>query len=110
MRRSFLFALAAVPFAAAAVAYGCSSEPALDSLCAWIADPGNCYREFRHDMVSGVNPKKDCQFDNAAAPTEVNLATGDVGTPNGAFLMRPTLDICIISTGGQVVFDPPIDL
>jgi hypothetical protein len=113
MRRRFLFALALVPLAAVAGTHGCSSEAPLDSLCAWIADPGNCYREFRRDMLSGVNPKLDCTFDVGAGaiPTEVNSDPAmPAGYSNGAFPLRAMLDVCIIGSGGQVVFDPPIDL
>src|SRR5262249_52602134 len=45
-------------------------------------------------------------------PLPVDLAdpTNPNGTSNGSFISRDNLDVCLIAGGGQVVFDPPIDL
>ena len=45
-------------------------------------------------------------------PSPVDLVdpTNPNGTSNGSFLSRDKLDVCLIAGGGQVVFDPPIDL
>lgn len=107
MRRRLLFVVALVPLAAAVSAHGCSSEPPFESACAWLADPENCFREFREDMLTTAS--KDCHFEGDA-PTEVGADSANPkGVANGVFLKRAALDVCIINGGGSVVFDPPID-
>jgi len=92
---------------ASAAVHGCSSEEPFESVCLWVADPNNCYRRFRADSVESGETCKPI-----GDPSPVNLAdpTNPNGTPNGSFLGREKLDVCIIAGGGQVVFDPPIDL
>jgi len=96
----------AVGLAAAAI-HGCSSEDPFESVCLWVADPDNCYRKFREDSVSNGETCKPI-----GDPSPVNLVdpTNPNGTSNGSFLGRDKLDVCLIAGGGQVVFDPPIDL
>jgi hypothetical protein len=69
--------------------YGCESPTQFDDLCGWLADPNSCYREFFID---------------------VGARCGDATVKAGQFLARDKLDLCILSEGGQVVVDPPIDL
>src|SRR5512144_1128603 len=116
MRRRFFYAALAAPLAVAALtSYGCSGcggEQPIESICRWIADPENCYHEFREDAVDG-NGNPSCVL--PGTQTEVDQTRSSViaeqlGAPNGAFLKRETLDVCFIASGGQVVFDPPIDL
>ena len=109
MRRSLSFAVAAfavaAPLAAASAINGCSSGEQFESVCLWVADPDNCYRSFREDSVNNGETCKPL-----GAPTPVDVATGSNGTQNGAFLGRDKLDVCFVGAGGQVVFDPPLDL
>jgi len=108
MRRRLSFAAAAlaaaVPFAGAAAVHGCSSEQPFESVCLWVADPDNCFRKFRIDSEGSGN---DCKPGGDPTPA---ISGGDNGTRNGKFLARAMLDVCFIDTGGQIVFDPPIDL
>jgi hypothetical protein len=109
MRRRLSFAVAAlavaaVPFAGAAAVHGCSDEQPFESVCLWVADPDNCYRKFRIDSEAAGN---DCKPVGDPTPA---VSGGDNGTPNGSFLSRTMLDVCFINGGGQVVFDPPLDL
>ena len=113
-RRLLLLAAVAVPSVAgiAASAHGCSDEQPFESVCLWMADPDNCYRELREDMkatanpLSPDNPNGDCT--TLGTSTE---ATGSTpGTANGSFLTRAMLDTCIIDQGGQVMLAPPLDL
>lgn len=106
MRRRLFLAAAVLPLAAATFAYGCGSdEPPIESVCRWMADPHNCYREFHADTV--VDGKAKCATaGEPTLPDDVNLT----GNSNGSFLSREALDVCFISQGGSVVFDPPIDL
>ncbi|MFT3776058.1 MAG: hypothetical protein QM820_62740 [Minicystis sp.] len=109
MRRRLSFAVAAfalaAPVAAASAVHGCSDEEPFESVCLWVADPDNCYRAFREDSVDNGETCKPI-----GDPSPVDTSTGDNGTANGAFLGRDKLDICYIGGGGQVVFDPPLDL
>ncbi len=104
MRSLVLFAAIALPIAGVALAYGCSDEPQVESLCTWVSDPGNCYRAFREDVVDAGT---DCK--PAGKPTPI-IPGQSLGTTNGAFLTRDKLDTCIINEGGSVTIDPPIDL
>src|SRR5271170_2603945 len=112
LRRLLLVALAVAPFATAAVAYGCSTSEPFQSACLWMADPTNCWAQFHDDMLANKdasptdNPNGDCS--TLGSPTQATIATP--GTPNGAFLMRTPLSMCILSQGGTVSVAPPIDL
>jgi hypothetical protein len=85
------------------LAHGCGDdaeeEPPIEDLCGWLADPENCYRQMGIDV--GIR----CG------------ALGPGTAPQGTFKIRDALDVCILSVqngaeyqGGQVRFDPPIDL
>ncbi len=122
-RRLYLVALVAVPVAGVAAAHGCSNPESFESVCDWIAFPGNCLREFHNDMLvygggTQDNPWGDCRtYPNPAPdggiPTEASPIASTLakklGTPNGSFLSRTMLDTCILSQGGTVKVDPPID-
>ena len=69
---------------------GCDSPTQYDDFCGWIRDEENCYREFFIDVEAKCG----------ATPT----------TQAGQFLTREKLDLCVLTGGGQVLFDPPIDL
>jgi hypothetical protein len=118
-RRLILLAVAALPVALTAVAHGCSSEPPFESVCDWMNDPNNCYREFHQDLLAVSsptnpdNPNGDCRTYDPSGPvsqipTEASEAAP--GTPNGTFAMRAMLDTCTLNEGGQVKFNPAIDL
>jgi hypothetical protein len=116
MRRShFLLVVAVIPIGVGMSAYGCSCSPesSFESICDWVADPNNCYREFRAGMLaeatgpSALTP--GCTFPGVT-PTPVDLAHGNDGTANGAFLTTGMLGTCIINSGGSVTIAPPINL
>jgi hypothetical protein len=87
--RSGFAALIVLPIPMA-LAYGCGTPTEYDDLCGWVRDPNNCYREFFVD---------------------VGVSCGAVGqTKVGQFVSRDKLDLCILSEGGQVIFEPPLDL
>jgi hypothetical protein len=71
---------------------GCSDEAAIENLCGWVGNPDNCYRAFAEDIGDRCG------------------RAGQGSAPVGGFLARDKLDICILSEGGQVIFDPPLDL
>jgi hypothetical protein len=113
-KRLLLGVAAVLPFAVA-TADGCSDEPPFQSVCAWLENPENCFREFHRDMllVKGLeNPDGDCRtyppLPTSAWPTEASPASS--GKSNGSFQKRAMLDTCILDTGGQVTVSPPIDL
>lgn len=69
----------------------CSSdEPPLESLCQFLEDEDNCLQTFAADV-------------GARCGTLSNF-------PEGSFLSRDQLDICVLTEGGQVLFDPPLNL
>ena len=114
MNRRYLLVLLALTFGMVpSLVHGCSTETAFESVCDWVADPDNCYREFRAGMLdddagpSTLEP--GCTFPGTQ-PTQVDAAKGDVGTPNGAFQTTGMLATCIMDSGGSVTIDPPINL
>jgi hypothetical protein len=117
LRRLLLMPLAVVP-AVAVVAHGCSTNPPFESVCGWLAEPDNCFRDFHRDMLATAaatstdNPNGDCTTypSGSTSPAPTEASAGTPGVSNGSFLMRAMLDTCIIDTGGQVTFSPAIDL
>jgi hypothetical protein len=92
MRRRVLLATLALPFPIALAAHGCSSGPPIEDYCAFLRNPDSCYSAFHEDLGA------KCGFDN-----EMDA--------KGTFGMRAMLDVCILTAaGGQVVFDPPLDI
>lgn len=92
---------------AAAAAHGCSNEQPFESLCLWVADPDNCYRRFRADSMANG---ETCKPVGDPSPVDLADTANPNGTSNGSFLSRDKLDVCLNAGGGQVVFEPPIDL
>ena len=83
-------------FAAWLVA-GCGDASLPEDMCSWIADDNNCLQRFATDLGERCGGPFD--------------ATSDaVGSATGNFATRDKLDICAKTAGGQVVFDPPLDL
>ncbi len=116
MRRRLLLVALAVPLAVPAIVHGCSNEQPFESVCDWLNDPNNCYRDFHQDMLAAAgpdNPNGDCRTwgtNTAAAAIPTQASEAKPGVSNGSFLMRAMLDTCILDEGGSVVFNPPIDL
>jgi len=97
LRRPFAtVALLLVP-ATFAVGPGCSDEPFHEDLCAWLGTSTNCCARFASDVGSMC----------AQAHVE---GSDPVANASGYFQTRDALDICILNAGGQVIFDPPLDL
>jgi hypothetical protein len=71
--------------------HGCSDEQPVEDFCGFMANTGNCYSEFHEDLGAACG-------------------SADAALVQGSFGSRAALDICVLSSGGQVVFDPPIDL
>lgn len=93
MRRYVLLAAAVAPILAVTAAVsvpGCAEE--FDDVCAFLEDTNNCYADFHSDVVNRCG------------------APGAGNGPKGKFAARETLDICFLTEGGQVVFDPPLDV
>jgi hypothetical protein len=74
----------------ATLAGGCDSPTQFDDFCGFLRDPQNCYREFFIDVGA-------------------RCGAGE-GVRTGEFLARDKLDLCVLEEGGQVIFDPAIDL
>ena len=114
MNRRYLLVPVALTFGMVpSLVHGCSTETAFESVCDWVADPNNCYREFRAGMLdddagpSSLEP--GCTFPGTQ-PTQADAAKGDVGVPNGAFQTTGMLATCIMDSGGSVTVNPPINL
>lgn len=129
MRRSFAIALASLSFASLSVGLitpGCGNEAFdVQDLCGWIADECNCYRRFAAgvadmsvDASTGAivgAPKCGVALDASNNPIDAsgNAIPDETSKPTyGTFSARDKLDICILlrPEGGQIVFDPPIDV
>jgi hypothetical protein len=92
MRLRLGLALLALPGALASYLAACSSEQPIEDLCGWLGDENNCYRKFAE---------------------EIGAQCGTAGLDSaklGYFLKRDRLDICVFKDGGQVIFDPPLDV
>ena len=92
MRLRLALALSALPFALASYLVGCSSELPIEDLCGWIGDENNCYRKFAEQVGSTCG------------------TPGQNSAKAGYFYTRDKLDVCVLETGGQVVFDPPLEI
>lgn len=93
MKRRFLAACGFLFAPVVILGYGCGSdEPDIEDLCGWVGDPDNCYLKFAEDIGDRCG------------------VAGLGNAPLGSFLSRDSLDICILTEGGQVIFDPPLDL
>lgn len=92
MRLRLALALSAFPVALASYLVGCSSDLPIEDLCGWIGNENNCYREFAENVGSTCG------------------RPGQGSAPLGYFLARDKLDVCILAEGGQVIFDPPLDV
>ncbi|WP_437972927.1 hypothetical protein WMF11_28245 [Sorangium sp. So ce295] len=93
MRRYVLLTAAVAPILAVTAAVsvpGCAEE--FDDVCAFLEDSSNCYADFHADVLNRCG------------------APGAGNGPSGQFASRETLDICFLREGGQVVFDPPLDI
>jgi cysteine-rich repeat protein len=134
MRRPFALALASLTLGTVSLglfAQGCNGSPlGVQDLCGWIADGCNCYRLFAAG-VADVTVERDAagnitsatgqpkcgvtldSNDNALDPTTGAAITDETAKPTfGTFGTREKLDICVLqgAQGGQVVFDPPLDV
>ncbi len=97
MRSRFLFLLSALPLAFVATNFvACGAPPKLDDLCGWLGDPNNCYRELA-----------------AEAPGQCGAFGVDQQASTGRFSKladRTNLELCVFDKGGNVRFDPPLDV
>ncbi|KYF51925.1 hypothetical protein BE08_17280 [Sorangium cellulosum] len=92
MRRYVLLATAAAPLLAVTAAVsvpGCGEE--FENICAFLDDSNSCYHEFRAETSNHCWPSGE-------------------SSPSGTFASRGTLDVCFLAGGGQIVFDPPLDI
>jgi hypothetical protein len=97
LRRALaLFALAAPP-ALFSIVQACGSEPLPQDLCSWLADANNCYTRFANDVGTQCG-------------REFVAGNDPLASADGFFQAREELEICIKNEGGQVVFDPPLDV
>ncbi|UQA55627.1 hypothetical protein [Polyangium aurulentum] len=92
MRLRLALALSAFPVALASYLVGCSSELPIEDLCGWIGDENNCYRKFAEQIGSTCG------------------TPGQNSAKKGYFYTRDKLDVCVLESGGQVVFDPPLEI
>ncbi|WP_437707651.1 hypothetical protein WMF45_27920 [Sorangium sp. So ce448] len=92
MRRYVLLAAAVAPILAVTAAVsmpGCSEE--FENICAFLDDPDSCYHAFQSETATGC------------------WTPGEKG-PSGSFASRDKLDVCFLDGGGQIVFDPALDI
>jgi hypothetical protein len=97
VRRALALLAFAAPMAAFSASQGCDTEPLPQNVCNWLADSNNCYARFSDDVGD------QCGDPFVEGNEPVNSATG-------FFAARDDLSICIKNAGGQVIFDPPLDV
>ncbi len=97
IRRLIVSAALIAPLIPAVVVPGCSDELPLDDLCSWLKNPNNCYARFANDIGTYCGHS-------------YTVGSDPLKNYTGSFSVRDTLDICIGSQGGQVIFDPPLDV
>jgi hypothetical protein len=98
VRHALALGALAAPAVVAAIFSACGSEPLPQDVCSWLKDGNNCYARFADDIGT------QCGYDPPPEPSD------PVASGTGQFSVRDTLDICIKTGGGQVVFDPPLDV
>ncbi|WP_437730249.1 hypothetical protein [Sorangium sp. So ce1335] len=92
MRRYVLLAAAVAPLLAVTAAVsvpGCGEE--FENICAFLDEPNSCYHKFRDETSTRCWPSGE-------------------SSPSGTFASREKLDVCFLEGGGQIVFDPPLDI
>jgi len=101
MRFRLAFALTALPLALVSYLSACSPDKDIENLCGWLTDENNCYRTFAADIG------EQCGALFTAPP-----ASPDQSVRVGYFLKRAKLDLCVLDglQGGQILFDPPLDV
>src|SRR5690242_9236518 len=95
MRRYVLLAAAVAPILAVTAAVtvpGCGEE--FENICAFLDSADSCYHTFQDET------KDQC------------WTSVEGKGPTGSFASRDKLDTCFLDPeyGGQIVFDPPLDL
>lgn len=94
-RHFFLLAPLSVAFVAASFP-ACTESPKLDDLCGWLGDPKNCYRSLAVETLDRCG----------AFGTDVAASKGKFS----AAADRTNLETCVLDRGGNVKFDPPLDV
>ncbi|WP_441292927.1 hypothetical protein ACSRUE_23335 [Sorangium sp. KYC3313] len=93
MRRYVLLAAAVAPILAVTAAVsvpGCAEE--FENICTFLDDSSSCYHAFQTETDDQCWMK------------------GEGNGPVGNFASRDKLDVCFLKSGGQIVFDPPLDI
>ncbi|KYG07441.1 hypothetical protein BE21_02400 [Sorangium cellulosum] len=93
MRRYVLLAAAVAPILAVTAAVtvpGCGEE--FENICEFLDDSSSCYHAFQTETDAQCWTK------------------GEGEGPIGNFASRDKLDVCFLKDGGQIVFDPPLDI
>ncbi|MSP25732.1 MAG: hypothetical protein EXR75_11320 [Myxococcales bacterium] len=86
----------------------CGTQELPQDMCSWLKDENNCWQRFARDVACGDSTEDVCDGVVACGGTHVDAASSLA--PTGFFAVRDALDICARSEGGQVVFDPPLDV
>ncbi len=104
MRLRLALALSALPIIVASYLVACTSEAKIEDLCGWLGDAENCYRTFATDVNAQCGA-----FVMASTPPN---DSAQPSPRHGNFLKRDKLDLCVFDSlgGGQVIFDPPLDV
>jgi len=97
VRRALTVALFVTPFVVFGGLHGCGTQQASENICNWLGDSNNCYAVFANDVATQCGR----EFTPDSEPLQ---------DATGVFLDRTDLSICILSAGGQIVFDPPLDV
>lgn len=97
LRRALALSALLAPLCVAISTEGCGTAPLPQDICNWLRDETNCHHRFADDVGT-----------RCADP--IASDADPVANSTGYFLDRTDLSICIRSAGGQVIFDPPLDV
>lgn len=101
IRRPVASLTIAAPLVLLILAEACTPEPLPQDLCSWLADTNNCYARFADDIIAGSDSPRCGTLATDSEPAE---------STTGFFQDRTDLSICIVTGGGQIIFDPPLDV
>ena len=97
-RRAISVALLITPAALFGGLHGCGDTSSRSqNICNWLSDSNSCLTRFANDV--GTQCGKTFQ-----------AGSDPVADASGFFADRADLSICVINAGGQIIFDPPLDV
>lgn len=97
-RRAISVALLVTPAVLFGGLHGCGeTSTASEDICNWLGDSNSCLARFANDVGTQCG-------------RTFTSGSDAVADASGFFADRADLSICVLNAGGQVIFDPPLDV